>query len=131
MHGHTTIALVVGANKGTLYVFDAAGFNQKAKNVSVITDLESIVNPSEVYKILAFKDQVGSEESDMTVVLIENQIQSQVKDRLTVGTITKDAEGKLQIKVVKQIEVPKTYSACISAKMHHSGYSTEGTNDFA
>ena len=57
----------------------------------------------------------------MIVIVIENQIKSQRKDRVSVLKVSSEEE----VEVIKQIEAPKVYSACISAKYHHSGYHKE------
>ena len=71
----------------------------------------------EVYKILVIRNAADGADGEVTVVVIENKVEEQQKDRLTV---TKIQEGRVE--VVKQIQVPKAYSVCISARKHHSGH---------
>ena len=107
MHGHLIVALV----GDTLNVIEAdTGKIQPFK-----------VDGKEVYRILVFKQGEA-----LTVVLVQNRIDSQTTDRVTVVKIAGE-----NLTVVKEMEVPKTYSACISATHHHSGYSDEQARDSA
>ena len=103
MHGHTLVAVA----NGKLHVLDAA------TGAKQVFELPVEVNGREVYRVLAIRGG--------TVVLIENQLSA--KDKVTVLRVG----GALE--VVKQMEVPKTYSACISAADHHSGYMGDRAKD--
>lgn len=111
-YGHTTVAFSV-AHGGSLITFDAEKYDQKAPQVTIIKEVGTAagVNPSEVYKIIAFKNG-----DSLSVVMVENQVGKQVEDKLTVVSV-KDG-----LQIVKQVTVPKVYSICLSAGIHHSGF---------
>jgi hypothetical protein len=87
-------------------VFDALKYDPKTPPASVTTvNLGTTVNAKEVYKLLAFKSLIHREGIDagLTIVLVENQVQEQRKDRLTVGKILANMEGGTKFEVIKQI----------------------------
>ncbi len=64
---------------------------------SVVTfDIKDLVNTREIYKILAYRQGITGEE--LIVVLIENQVAAQKKDRATVLSVFPDTK---EIKVIK------------------------------
>jgi hypothetical protein len=52
------------------------------------------INPREVYKVVAFKIKVDKEgsEGDITIVLIENLVLKQTKDRLSIFKIRENVQ---------------------------------------
>jgi len=52
------------------------------------------INPREVYKVVAFKKKVDKEgsEGDVTVILIENLVEKQTKDRLSIFKIRENSQ---------------------------------------
>ena len=109
MYGNTVIALA----GESIVIFNAEEVKPKIKSFEV---RKHGINPREVYKIVAYKK--GKE---LIVSIVENLIKSQRKDRISVMRVGEEEEAE----IIKQMEVPKVYSACISAKYHHSGYHKE------
>jgi len=113
MFGHTFI----GLSGDSLVTFDAAKVDAKTHQTLVSVDLSTVVITREVYKVLGYRPTITGEE--LIVALVENQVGDQRRDRLTLAKVNTETKEFL---VIKQLEVPKVYSACIAAKSHHSGY---------
>jgi len=113
MFGHTFL----GLSGDSLVTFDAAKVDAKTHQTLVSIDLSEVVNTREVYKVLGYRPSITGDE--LVVAIVENQVRDQRRDRLTLGKLNTETK---EFSVIKQLEVPKVYSACISARSQHSGY---------
>jgi len=122
MYGHT----FVGVAGDQLVVFDAEKVEAKGMTSVVSFDLKDLVNTREVYKVLAYRPAIVGD--NLVVVLVENQLSNQKKDRLTLVQLNTSTKT---FKLLKHLEAPKVFSACISAHRHHSGFHKPEDNDAA